>query len=775
MERSATILLVEDDYAILDGMADLLELFDLDYDISVLKATDGVEGLRVMEEAAETPDLIISDIMMPRVNGFEFLAEVRKNPAWVHIPFIFLTAKGKKEDILEGRRSGAELYITKPFVSEELLELVKSQLDRTFELQNVRQQQLAGLKRNILQLLNHEFRTPLTYVTAYYEMLADSLVNVEDTATLQEYLRGIQVGSQRLTNLVEDLITIMEIRTGEAAAAYEADARPLADVGAHLQERGKSHEAWATELGITINYQIEHNLPTVYGNPTLLADSLDRLIDNAIKFTHARPDGPREITLKASSKDDKVLLSVADTGVGFPPHIRNQLFDLFFQYNRETLEQQGSGAGLAIARGLADLHQGHIEVESKVGTGSKFTVVLPAHTAAKDVIAPDHKATHTATVLLVEDDPHLLEGLKELLTYSHTRYNLRVITAENGQHGLEVLRRHQPDVIISDVMMPVMGGYEFLKRVRDNAAWLQIPFIFLTAKGEREDIHRGRRSGAEEYITKPYDIDELLDLTVTQLDRHFQRQGALNQNFEELKRSILSMLQPDFKGPLNLVTSYSQKLASGLVNVETDEDLINSLHGIQASSERLTRLVEDFIAMAEFKTGEAATAFSMRASPVENVSMLLYEAAYEKQNKAQKTNVSFAYELEHDLPAVICDREQLLNAFKRLIEIMLLVCPSDPPTQVHFASEGEEKHVSLTIRSRRSLLSSEVARRIMNYLEETEESILELANYGPTLTVVKNVISLHKGQICLHYQKEREMRFQITLPVYWPGESSAPA
>lgn len=235
------------------------------------------------------------------------------------------------------------------------------------------------------------------------------------------------------------------------------------------------------------------------------------------------------------------------------------------------------------------------------------------------------------------------------------------------------------------------------------------------------------------------------------------------------------MLQPDFKGPLNLVTSYSQKLASGLVNVETDEDLINSLHGIQASSERLTRLVEDFIAMAEFKTGEAATAFSMRASPVENVSMLLYEAAYEKQNKAQKTNVSFAYELEHDLPAVICDREQLLNAFKRLIEIMLLVCPSDPPTQVHFASEGEEKHVSLTIRSRRSLLSSEVARRIMNYLEETEESILELANYGPTLTVVKNVISLHKGQICLHYQKEREMRFQITLPVYWPGESSAPA
>lgn len=775
MSRSATILLVEDDNAILDGMADLLDLFDLDYDISVLKASDGAEGLRVMEEATETPDLIISDIMMPRLNGFEFLTAVRRDPAWVHIPFIFLTAKGNKEDILEGRRSGAELYITKPFVSEELLELVKSQLDRTFELQNVRQQQLDSLKRNVLQLLNHEFRTPLTYVTAYYEMLADSLINVEDPATLQEYLRGIQVGSQRLTKLVEDLITVMEIRTGEAAAAYEAEAHPLPNVGNQLRERGKKHEARAAERGITFRYQIEEDLPPVYGNPALLGDSLDRLIDNAIKFTQARSDGPREITLEANATSDRVFLSVADSGVGFPPHVGDQLFDLFFQYNRETLEQQGSGTGLAIAKDLVRLHHGYIAVESKVGAGSKFTVVLPVHQPGATSAVSNEQAPRTATVLLVEDDPHLLEGLKELLIYSNTRYKLNVITAENGQEGLNALRQQRPDLIISDVMMPIMGGYQFLRRVRDNAAWLQIPFIFLTAKGEREDIHRGRRSGAEEYITKPYDIDELLDLTVTQLDRHFQRQGALNQNFEELKRSILSMLQPDFKGSLSLVTSYSQKLASGLANVETDEDLINSLHGIQASSERLSRFVEDFIAMAEFKTGEAATAFSMRAAPVDNVSMLLYEAAYDKQYKAQKKNVTFTYELEHDLPPVICDREQLVNAFKRLIEIVLLACLSEPPTQVRFASEAAGNHVSLSISCRRSLLSAGIIRRIATFLEKEEEEMMELPNYGPTLTVVKNAILLHEGQICLRRQEESDFYFHITLPVHQPGSKSVSA
>lgn len=763
MKGHATILLVEDDRAILDGMADLLELFDLNYDIAVLKASNGAEGLTVMREREQAPDLIISDIMMPRLNGFEFLAEVRKNPAWVHIPFIFLTAKGKKEDILEGRRSGAELYITKPFVSEELLELVSSQLDRTFELQSARQQQLDGLKKNVLQLLNHEFRTPLTYVTAYYEMLADSLVSVQDTATLQEYLRGIQVGSQRLTGLVEDLIKVMEIRTGEAAKSYEAGARVLSDTGELLRRRGKAFEARASDKGISFEYEIADDLPPVYGNRAFLEDSLNRLLDNAVKFTSARPDGPHKIQLAAGANGDKLFLSVTDTGIGVPPHVRNQLFDLFFQYNRETLEQQGSGAGLAIAKGFIDLHNGHIEIASKVGAGCTFTVSLPIYKENGTSRKTGAKAVRRATVLLVEDDPHLLEGLKELLIYSSTRYQMEVLTAEHGEQGLEVLRKHQPDLIISDVMMPIMGGYEFLRAVRSNATWLQIPFIFLTARGERADIHRGRRSGAEEYITKPYDIDELLDLAVTQLDRYFQRQGVLNQSFEELKRSILSMLQPDFKGPLDLVTSYSQRLASGLASAETDEDLVLSLQGIQASSERLTRLVEDFIAMAEFKTGEASSAFALRAAPVENISMVLYEAAYDKQHKAQKHNVAFVYELEHDLPAVFCDREQLLHAFKRLIDVIILACADIPEAKVYFSSRQQRQNVHLSVGSPRPFFSSGSARQIAEFLNEPEDSVLELANYGPTLTVVKNVILLHEGEMRLRWQENKGMWFQMTL------------
>lgn len=765
MTNTATILLVEDDASILDGMGDLLQIFDIGYEVEILKATNGEEGLALMQQ--HTPDLIISDIMMPRLNGFEFLAKVRENPAWVHIPFVFLTAKGKKQDIMEGRRSGAELYITKPFVSAELLELVKSQLDRTFQLQQVRQQKFGALKRNILQLLNHEFRTPLTYVTAYYDMLADSLLSVEDTAHLQEYLRGIQVGCIRLTNLVEDLIKIMEIRTGKAAEMFKQQAEPIHDLGRLFRQRGEGFEAQAAKADITIEYEIDEQLPAIFGERAALANVIDRLIDNAIKFTQARRDGPKVIRLSARLYNEEVQLCVKDSGVGFPPHVQRQLFDLFFQYNRERLEQQGSGSGLAIAKGLIELHCGRIEATSTVNSGSSFCIILPPHDSQQARTLPvQEQSQPQATILIVEDDHHLLEGLRELMQMAETPYQLRILTAANGLEGLKVLEQHQPDLIISDVMMPVMGGYEFLERVRNNASWLQIPFIFLTAKGEHEDIHRGRRSGAEEYITKPYDIDELVDLTVTQLDRYFQRQGAMNQSFEALKRSILSMLQPDFKGPLDLVTNYSEKLAGDLERVQTDEDLVSSLEGIQASSERLTRLVEDFIAMAEFKTGEAEAAFHMRAAPVHNMSMVLYEAAYQLQFDAEHEGVEFRYNLDHELPAVLGDRDRLLITLERLLNLLLTNLQQRHGAIMQLSSTADEESVYLKLQALKGHFPATDTERIAQFLADDDEPILELPGFGPALTVIKNVIQLHQGTLSWEQPAQNELQVTLSFPIY---------
>jgi K+-sensing histidine kinase KdpD len=308
--------------------------------------------------------------------------------------------------------------------------------------------------------------------------------------------------------------------------------------------------------------------------------------------------------------------------------------------------------------------------------------------------------------------------------------------------------------------------------VRANPAWVQIPFIFLTAKGEREDIHRGRRSGAEEYITKPYDFDELVDLTMAQLDRYFQRQGALDQNFENLKRSILAMLRPDFRGPLDLVNSYSQRLAESLEHAETDADMIASLQGIQASSQQLTRLVEDFIAMAEFRTGEARTAYTLRAQPLKNVGAILYEAVYERMYGQQDSHVRFEVDLQQQMPAVTGDRERLLATFRRLIDVVVGFCPDQTPVVIRIASRANEQVAGLLVAATASNLSAEERRKVEEFLNGDEE-LLETPIYGPALTVVKSAIRLHNGRIELKEWNTAGLMVRIVFPIARPAEGTA--
>ena len=224
MNHSALILLVEDDKSMLDGIHDLLhtpsllQMAGIEYKIEVMTAGNGAEALEAM--ARRSPDLIVSDIMMPVMDGYQFLNEVQANPSWIHIPFIFLTAKGDRKDVLAAQLQGANRYIIKPFTSTELLELIKGQLDRMFQRRSSREQSETDLKKGLLQILNHEFRTPLTYVTAYYEMLSDSLERFPNHQDFQEYLRGIQAGCIRLTKLIEDFILVIELRTGEFRSKF---------------------------------------------------------------------------------------------------------------------------------------------------------------------------------------------------------------------------------------------------------------------------------------------------------------------------------------------------------------------------------------------------------------------------------------------------------------------------------------------------------------------------------------------------------------------------
>ncbi|UCC65260.1 MAG: hybrid sensor histidine kinase/response regulator [Anaerolineae bacterium] len=363
----ATILLVEDEPPILEGMSRALKKAGYD----VLTATNGEAGLARLDET--TPDLIVADIMMPVMDGYEFYNTLRANPRWELVPFIFATARGEVEHVREGKRMGVDDYLTKPFEIEDLLVAVEAKLRRARRIQQATQDELQTLKGRILTMFNHEFRTPLTLIKGYAEMA--KMGGELDADTLLNYIVSIGHGAERLFGLIEDLLLNMEIEAGAAEQCYNLRKERLESLSCLVAAVAASFEAQAAQAGVALDAEVPPDLPLVEGDADYLGTALSRLVDNAIKFS---PAGAR-VAINASAQNGTVVISVADQGRGIPPEEQPYIFDAFHQVNRARYEQQGAGLGLSIASGLIALHGGQIEVASDgvPGRGSTFTVTLP--------------------------------------------------------------------------------------------------------------------------------------------------------------------------------------------------------------------------------------------------------------------------------------------------------------------------------------------------------------------------------------------------------------
>jgi two-component system sensor histidine kinase/response regulator len=362
---SELILVVEDDGALLDGLRDILELSGY----RVVTARNGAQGLVALEQ--HRPDLIVSDMNMPRMDGYQFYGQVRAHPEWVSVPFIFLTAKGEKADVRRGKMLGVDDYITKPFEEADLLVAVQAKLNRRAQLNAARDRQISDLKRTILTTLNHEFRTPLTYITTYADMLGEGNISAED---FKNFMRGIQVGSDRLRRLVEDFIFLVELQTGEAQQTYERRRQPLNDVAGLLHATVERYRARARERGVSLEASLASSLPVVVVDAEFLANAIGRLMDNAIKFSKK---GGGMVVLRAEPGDQSLIIEIADDGIGMPEAELAKIFDVFHQIDRAKMEQQGSGSGLAITHGIVSLHGGRLSATSAVNAGSTFRMELP--------------------------------------------------------------------------------------------------------------------------------------------------------------------------------------------------------------------------------------------------------------------------------------------------------------------------------------------------------------------------------------------------------------
>ncbi len=363
-EGQATVLVVDDDPSILASVTDLLRIKGY----NCLFAADGAEALSIMQQ--HTPDLILADIMMPKMDGYELYQAVRDNSAWTLIPFIFMTAKGERKDIRLGYQLGADHYLTKPFESEDLLIAVQTRLRRTADMVAAAHDGVEQMRQSFLKVVGHELRTPLTYLYGYLSLFEDEKDSISKEA-MDDFLRGMRRGTDRLIRLVEDLMLLVTIDSG-AAEKEVAQFGQCVDVGVELEGVILALSAQAEARNITLSQDVPYNL-VIQGIPTYLREIFKRLIDNAIKFS--KPGD--QVWVRAESNHGQIYILVQDTGIGIAPEWQTAIFERFQQIDRETMEQQGLGLGLTIAHQLVQLHGGDIQVESQPGKGTTMTVLLP--------------------------------------------------------------------------------------------------------------------------------------------------------------------------------------------------------------------------------------------------------------------------------------------------------------------------------------------------------------------------------------------------------------
>jgi two-component system sensor histidine kinase/response regulator len=368
MESKPTILVVDDEPAIRLGLAATISR----YGFNVVIAEDGRDALVKAREVL--PDLILSDVMMPAQNGFEMRREMSTDPQLASIPFIFLTARGAVEDRVTGIRDGADDYITKPFVSEELIARIEAVLRRVkTEQDRGREQGLATAKGEVEKFRNevmhnfrHELRTPLGNVIMSLEMAVSH--KYESPEEQAQFIHVALSNADRLESLVSDMILLSNIDQDDLNRVRQ----PI-DVAVHiigpmqkrLQRYEEKHLAFVHDTSLT---------GTIMAPRRELSHALVHLADNAFKFSPEK--GRVELTVR-SSENGGVNIILQDEGPGIPADMHERVFEHFFQASQGTDRgYQGLGVGLPIARAVFSSLGGDVRIVAGV-TGCRLEAVLP--------------------------------------------------------------------------------------------------------------------------------------------------------------------------------------------------------------------------------------------------------------------------------------------------------------------------------------------------------------------------------------------------------------
>ncbi len=408
------------------------------------------------------------------------------------------------------------------------------------------------LKDEFLANTSHELRTPLNGIIGLAESLIDGVTGELPDKT-KSNLAMIVASGKRLSNLINDILDFSKLKNRNLQLHTKAvDIHALTDVVLTLSR------PLLGEKSLVLTNAVPNDLPACEADEDRLQQILHNLVGNAIKFTDRG-----SVVVSAEEEDGHLRIKVCDTGIGIAQDKFNTIFEFFEQvHGTEARAYSGTGLGLAVSKQLVELHGGKIEVQSTLDEGSTFSFTLPISSAqarpaivvnesvARLDLAPaitnngslDNAHEHRFRLLIVDDEPIN----RQVLLNHLSRRNYHLVEAQSGQEALDIIAQSEPfDLILLDIMMPRISGYEVCKKIRETFPVNDLPVIFLTAKNQVADLVQSFAVGANDYLSKPVSKHELLTRVETHLrllDINRNLESKVKERTAELERSTRSTL-----------------------------------------------------------------------------------------------------------------------------------------------------------------------------------------------------------------------------------------
>lgn len=642
--------------------------------------------------------------------------------------------------------------------------------------------------------ISHEFRTPLMLMLGPLE----ELMNRGTTEWSEAESAKVEVthrNALRLLKLVNTLLDFSRMEDGRGHARFVKT-----DMASYTQNLASNFRSVIEKAELEFEVRIGGNTCYAYVDRQMWEKVVFNLLSNAFKYTLKG-----KITLELDAHDGQVRLSVSDTGVGIPTHEIPHMFERFHRVqNSGGRTYEGTGIGLSLIKELVRLHGGTISVESTEGVGSRFTATIPegkGHlkatqvydtnpevedaisdfyvseaesllaSAEKEPVADNcHDDRRRDCILIADDNADMREHIRSLLGNKY-----KVLTAPNGLEALELIRKHRPALVLSDIMMPQMDGTELLKAVKSDPVLCHTPVILITARAGEDSRIEGIEIGADDYIVKPFSSKELIVRAQAQI----RMSGERNKITEELERKVEQRTQElvnanrelesfnyvashDLQEPLRKIQTFIHLIERNNFDSELSKGYFQKIY---TSAQRMGELIQSVLSYSRLsKNGEALQRVDLN-KVIDDISVDFELAIQEKQ----------AVLLVENLPIIDANLLQMNQLFSNLISNSLNFSVVAPEIRITSSRESgreiplapvelaDNSYHHICVKDNGIGFEPEFSEKIFALFQRLHRRS-EYAGTGIGLSIVKKIVEQHEGFLSAESHPGEGAIFNIWFP-----------